>query len=432
MSISKESNPTLSFDSNEKYFPVIIIGGGQAGLSVSYLLSIHGIKHLVLERNQLGWEWRERRWKNFCLVTPNWQCLLPGFPYSGDDPDGFMVKDEIVAYLEEYARIVNPPLIEGVEVTLLRTIDESFELQTSLGKFLASQIVVATGPYNSPVIPKLSYSFPKSITQIHSCEYKCGSDLPKGEVLVVGTGQSGTQIAEDLHLDNKKVHLCVGRAPRVARRYRGKDVVAWLEQMQYYKKTIDEHPLGQSARENVNHYVTGRDGGHDIDLRQFKLEGMKLYGRLQSVVGSELFFANDLEKNLDYADSVSESIKDLIDDYIMKNNLEAPTEPRYVPVWRPNNYQQRLDLEKSKITSVIWATGFKPNYSWIDLAVFDENEMPIHKRGITKIPGLYFIGLPWLHTWGSARFSGIAQDAEYIVENIKAFSLDKFTQREFA
>lgn len=432
MPLSFEYGSSILPSVDNRNFPVVIIGAGQAGLATSYLLSKASIKHIILERHEIGWEWKQRRWDSFCLVTPNWQCQLPGFVYDGADPDGFMLKDEVVAYLQDYARIVNPPLVQGVTVEKLSTKGAGFELSSDTGRFFASQVVVATGPYHSPVFPALAHKIPSSITQLHSSNYRCADLLPKGDVLVVGTGQSGSQIAEDLHISGRKVHLCVGGAPRVARRYRGKDVVAWLDQMGYYEKTIDEHPLGQGARQNVNHYVTGRDGGRDIDLRKFALEGMQLYGRLEEVDSTGLRFGNDLEKNLDHADSVSEGIKDFIDEYIIQNYIQAPLEARYIPVWKPKDAKQRLDFESANITSVIWATGFNPDYRWIDLPIFLDNGLPVHQRGITEIPGLYFIGLPWLYTWGSARFSGVAKDAEHIVGTIESFYYNTTASQVFA
>src|SRR5882757_10694427 len=316
------------------HYPVAVIGGGQAGLAVSYCLGQRGVEHVVLEAGQVGEEWRRRRWDTFCLVTPNWQCRLPGYPYQGPEPDGFMVRDEIVRYLEDYAAFFAPPLVEGVAVTgLRRTKAGAFELATTAGDVTADQVVVATGPYHRPDVPRLAERLPAGIEQIHTSGYRNPDQLPPGTVLVVGTGQSGCQIAEDLHLAGRQVHLAVGGAPRVARRYRGRDVVAWLDEMGYYDKAIAEFDDADAVRFRVNHYVTGRDGGRDIDLRRFALEGMRLYGRLIDADGERLRFQPDLRANLDHADAVSEGIKDSIDAYIENFGIQAPEEPRYRPVW---------------------------------------------------------------------------------------------------
>lgn len=405
----------------KSHFPVIIIGGGQAGLSMSYCLKERGIDHVVFERDRIAESWRTKRWDSFCLVTPNWQCTLPGFHYPGDDPEGFMVKDEIVAYIEAYAKSFEPPVREGVAVTkLTRNNSGIFEVTTSIGDFTASQVVMAIGGYHIPTIPRLAERFPVGITQIHSMYYKNPEALPPGAVLVVGTGQSGCQIAEDVHLTGRKVHLCVGGAPRTARRYRGKDVVAWLHELGYYDKPIHEHPQKERVRAKANHYVTGRDGGRDIDLRKFVLEGMSLYGRLKETDGTTLRFADDLKQNLDQADAVSESIKTTIDQYIAAKGINAPVEERYKPLWEPDGPSPELDLAAANITSVIWSVGFRTDYSWIDLPIFDGKGYPGHERGVTNMPGAYFLGLPWQHTWGSGRFSGVAQDARFLADCIEA------------
>ncbi|KAA9160573.1 MSMEG_0569 family flavin-dependent oxidoreductase [Amycolatopsis acidicola] len=400
---------------------VVVVGGGQAGLSVSYRLSQAGIDHVVLERDRPGGEWRNRRWDTFCLVTPNWQCRLPGFPYQGGDPDGFMVRDEIVRYIEDYVKFADVPLAEGVTATRLRQEEAGgFRISTTHGELTADHVVLATGPYQVPLTPRYAERLPASVTQIHSADYRNPGQLPEGEVLVVGTGQSGCQIAEDLHLAGRRVHLAVGSAPRVARCYRGRDVVAWLDDMGYYRRGIDQFADADAVRFRANHYVTGRDGGRDIDLRAFARDGMRLYGRLSDIRDGALTFAPDLRKNLDGADAVSEGIKDSIDAYITANGLDAPTEKRYVPVWEPDTEPSEVDLLAAGITSVVWCTGFGRDHRWIDVPVFDGRGYPTHTRGVTSCPGLYFIGLPWQYTWGSGRFCGVADDAAYLVSHIAA------------
>jgi putative flavoprotein involved in K+ transport len=402
------------------HYPVVIIGGGQAGLSMSYCLQEKNIDHLVIEENRVGHAWRSERWDSFCLVTPNWQCALPGFPYVGKDPHGFMVKDEIVQYIEQYVASFNPPVVEGVKVTgVARDGAGPYQVDTAKGRVTADDVVIAVGGYHVPIIPLVASKLPNNIMQIHSVDYRNPESLPPGEVLVVGTGQSGCQIAEDLHLAGRTVHLCVGEAPRVARRYRGKDVVEWLDKMKYYDIPVEKHPLGAGVREKTNHYVTGRDGGRDIDLRKFALEGMQLYGRFEDVQDGIMTFGSDLRKNLDGADAVSESIKNGIDKFITDNGIDAPLEDRYTPVWEPkDDAENRLNLNSGKVTCIIWCIGFRTDFSWIKESIFDHRGYPGHERGITHAPGLYFLGLPWQHTWGSGRFSGVGSDASYLAEYI--------------
>ncbi|MFI7587669.1 MSMEG_0569 family flavin-dependent oxidoreductase [Spongisporangium articulatum] len=412
-----------------RHVPVAVIGGGQAGLSASHRLSARGLEHVVLEKHRVGHEWAERRWDSFCLVTPNYQCQLPGFAYAdytGDgsgDGDGFMVKDQIVGYLRAFARSFDAPLHEGVAATRLAHDERSFVLSTSRGTLRADQVVLAAGPYQIPKTPRFAERLPAHVVQLHSSAYRNAAQLPAGEVLVVGTGQSGCQIAEDLHLAGRRVHLATGTAPRVARVYRGKDCMTWLDEIGHYAKGLDEFPDQEATRYKVNHYVTGRDGGRDIDLRAFARDGMRLYGRLRDVdrATGTIAFDDDLRSNLDGADAVAESIKDLVDAHVDALGLDAPPEPRYTPVWEPgDDTPTSLDPVGAGVTSVIWCTGFTRDYSWVDLPAFDGRGYPTHHRGVTSVPGLYVLGMPWQWTWGSGRFRGVADDAEYLAERIQA------------
>jgi putative flavoprotein involved in K+ transport len=399
----------------------VVIGAGQAGLSMSWHLMQSGIDHVVLERDSIGHDWRDRRWDNFTLVTPNWQCDLPGFPYDRGDPHGFMTRDEVHRFVLDYAESFGPPVREGVAVTGLRQAQAGgFDIDTTTGGLHAAQVVVATGGYQKPRLPRLSDRLPADVFQLHSADYRGGHQLPEGGVLVVGSGQSGAQIAEDLHLEGRAVHLVTGTAPRCARFYRGRDCVAWLSEMGTYDVPIEAQTGGIAKRENTNHYMTGRGGGRDIDLRAFAREGMSLYGRLVGVDESVLALAPTLERNLDSADAVAEGIKDLIDAYVEREGIDAPREDRYVPVWRPPSEPTSLDLRAAGITSVIWCVGFATDYSWLRASVFDGEGHVCHRRGVTAVPGLYFLGLPWLHTWGSGRFASVGRDAEHLYDQIVA------------
>ena len=332
-----------------------------------------------------------------------------------------MLRDEIVDYIDDFIESFNPPLRECVAVRSLRAnARHEFTLDTTEGLYTADQVVIATGGYQIPVIPRCAEKLPSDIVRISSAAYRNPQSLPAGAVLVVGSGQSGCQIAEDLHLAGRKVHLCVGDAPRVSRRYRGKDVVEWLHLMGYYDLPVHEHPLREGVRDKTNHYVTGRDGGRDIDLRQHALEGMELYGRLLDVVGDQLMLDDDLALCLDQADQVAESIKTSVDGFIAKKGVSAPDEPRYRPLWTPPRERPTLDYHAAGITSIVWCIGFRADYSWVDVPVFNGRGQPIHIRGVAPVPGVYFLGLPWLYTWGSGRFSGVGRDAEHLSEHIKA------------
>jgi len=398
---------------------VAIVGGGQAGLSTSWYLTRDGVDHVVLEARTLGHEWRDRRWDNFTLVTPNWHCRLPGYAYDGPDPDGFMTRDEVVTWLAGYAPTFDPPVVENTAVTRLREREGGGFVLTTAGPggeetWEAEHVVLATGGYHLPIVPPWASALDPSIVQLQSGDYRNAAQLPEGAVLVVGSGQSGAQIAEDLHLEGRQVHLALGDAPRVARFHRGRDSMTWLAEMGLYDTPVAQYPGGVAAREKTNHYVTGRDGGRDIDLRQFALEGMRLYGLLDGGRGTSLSFRPTLSAALDGADAVYTSICRDIDRHIEAHGIDAPPATPYEPVWVPESEPTDLDLAAEGITSVVWAIGYRPDYRWVQVGVFDGSGRPTHTRGVTSVPGLYLLGLPWLHTWGSGRFHGIARDAEHV------------------
>lgn len=401
---------------SERRYGAIVVGGGQAGLSASYWLSQAGVDHAVFEKKSAMHKWRDERWDNFCLVTPNWQCQLPGHPYDGPDPHGFMVKQEILAYLDGFARKTNAAVREGVEVLAVERERDFFHVTTSEGRFSADAVFLATSLYGDPYRPLCAERVPDSIAQIHSAEYRNAAALPAGSVVVVGSGQSGAQIAEDLHLARRNVHLVTGNAPRCARFYRGRDVVDWLTDIGQYEITVADEGMGRK-RQDTNHYLTGRDGGRDIDLRAFARDGMSLYGRLKDVASGRMMFEPNLEANLDGADRVYNGINGLIDRHIADKGIEAPPGSVYEPVWTPRKKPEALDLVVSGVAAIVWATGFTPDWSYVRLPIFDGSGYPVNRRGITSVPGVFVLGLPWLWTWGSGRFLSVGRDAESVVQH---------------
>ena len=408
-----------------QHVTVAVIGGGQAGLSVSWYLGQAGVDHVVLEAQTPVHAWADTRWDNFTLVTPNWHCSLPGYAYDGADPHGFMTRDEVVEWLAGWLRTFAPPLRTHTRVTALRPDAKGgFELslQTHAGAetLTCDHAVIATGGYPVPVLPPFAASLDPTVAQLHSEQYRNADQLAEGAVLVVGTGQSGAQIAEDLHLAGRRVHLAVGSAPRVARTYRGRDCMTWLADMGLYDKPAPEYSGGKAAIEKTNHYVTGRGGGRDIDLRLFATQGMTLYGTLSDGKDASLAFEPSLRAALDKADTVYNSICADIDAHIERQGLSGSVPPatRYEPVWEPEIEPTALDLAAEGITSIVWAIGYRPDYRWIAASAFDGGGRPIQNRGVTNVEGLTFIGLPWMHTWGSGRFLGIDRDARHLAETI--------------
>lgn len=401
------------------HIPVVIVGGGQAGLSVSYYLAQKGLDHVVLERHKKFHSWRVNRWDSFCLVTPNWQCRLPDFPYQGSDPDGFMLRNEITDYLDAFAETFDPPLVEECAVTqITERPGGGYLVDTSQGNYSTDQVVIATGGYDNPIVPPYAAQLDPAIQQMHSVDYRRPAQMPEGGTLIVGTGQSGVQLMEDLHLEGRDVHLAVGPAPRSPRKYRGRDATDWLHDMGHYDITIAEHPDPIHALTKTNHYMSGRDGGHEIDLRNFATQGVSLYGSVSGMEGSRISFLPDLEANLDDADASYLGIRTSIDAYIAENGIDAPEEPAFEKLWRPAQETTEIDCAEAGITSILWAIGFRPDYDWIDVDVFDAHGRPQFDRGICDKSGFYFIGLGWLNTWGSGRFLGIDEDARYLSDAI--------------
>jgi putative flavoprotein involved in K+ transport len=312
---------------------------------------------------------------------------------------------------------------EGVAVRRVAQAEGGrFAVETSAGAFSADAVVFAVSGYHVPQIPRIAERIAPGIRQIHSSAYRNPEQLPEGAVLVVGTGQSGCQIAEDLHLAGRRVHLVVGSAPRCPRVYRGRDAVDWLSDLGQYDLPVEDHPAGDGVRRKANHYLTGRDGGRDIDLRRFALEGMRLYGRLEAVEDGILRFQDDLAKNLDGADAVYNGICGLIDRHITDQGIDAPPGAHYQPVWAPPTVAAKLDPAAAGITSIVWSTGFRPDWSWVELPIFNGAGYPVHRRGVTSLEGAYVLGLPWLHSWGSGRFVGVGRDAGFLAERIGAQS----------
>ena len=404
------------------HIETVIVGGGQAGLAVSYYLSQNNRPHIVLERaRKPANTWRNHRWDSFTLNTPNWQSALPGAEIPGSDPDGFLSREEIVAYFQNYVKKFQLPVRYGVDVQVVRAKPSSrgYIVETSAGRFEAPNVVLATGLYQKPKMPAFTAEFPRGIKQIHSDEYRNPQSLPDGGVLVVGSGQSGAQIAEELYQSGRKVYLSVGRAGRVPRRYRGKDANWWHEHMGDYERTVDQLPSPR-AKFSGKPMISGKDGGHTLNLHQFARDGVTLLGRIQGVRGHSILLARDLKANLARADQFEADFAKKIDEFILKNRIDAPEETlASLKDGYEASEKSKLSLADADIRTVIWATGYSFDFSMVHLPVFDGDGYPIQKRGITDYPGLYFVGLPWLHNAKSGLLFGLAQDAEHIAAAIK-------------
>lgn len=398
----------------------IIIGGGQAGLATSYWLKQHGREHLVLERaSQPGHAWRQR-WDSFTLVTPNWMFRLPGAEYNGDSPGGFMPRDAIVATFEDYAASNALPVLYGVDVTAVEPLAGRLRylVRTQEKECEAQNVVAATGLFQRAKIPAFATGLPSEVLQLPSEQYRNPAGLPPGAVLVVGSGQSGCQIAEELRKSGRRVFLSVGTCGRAPRRYRGKDIFDWLEMIHFVDRTTEMLPSSK-ARFAPNPHVSGAGGGHDLNLHQFARDGITLLGHLRGATDERMGLALDLHESLAKSDQFEAHLLGMIDAAIARSGIDAPEEVR--PVLRYGYDQQQigeLDIEAAGIGSVIWAAGYSFGHGLVKLPVTDGDGFPVQRRGVTKYPGLYFVGMPYLHTQKSGLLVGVGDDAAFIAEHI--------------
>jgi len=405
-----------------EHIETVIIGGGQAGLALSYYLTRQGRTHLVLEQGRVGEVWRSRRWDSFTLNTPNWMIQLPGFPYQGDDPDGFLPREDIVAYLEQYAASFHAPLQCGVRVTAVRQQPggDRYLVETEEITIKARNVVLATGAYPKPKLPTASAALSMDICQLHTSEYRNPQMLPSGAVLVIGTGQSGCQIAEDVYESGRQVYLSTSSCGRAPRRYRGKDTAWWLTRLGFFDRALDQLP-SPTAKFACNPHVSGNHGD-DINLRTFARQGMILLGRVQAAQGKQIILAPDLEENLAKADAFAAQITQGIDEYIKKAGMEVEangtTDEASSNGATATKPILTLDLQSAGISTIIWASGYQLDFGWVQIPVFDQTGYPVHQRGVTAFPGLYFLGLSWLYKRKSALLYGVGEDAAFIASAI--------------
>jgi putative flavoprotein involved in K+ transport len=397
---------------------------------MSALFRAAGREHIVLEgRGRLGGGWQDR-WDSFCLVTPNWTAAFPGFEYDGDVPDGFMTRDEIAGRLARYAEVIGSPVLLGTGVQRLERGAQGgrrYRLKTTRGDIDAARVVVATGGFQVPKVPGSAAALTKRVTQLHAHSYRTQDALPPGAVLVIGSGQTGVQLAEELRGAGRSVFLSVGHCGHVPRRYRGKDFFHWLwgirargHEFGTTLPTVDQL-ADRRMRSACNPQMSGHGGGHDINLRHFAAQGITLVGRLEEIDGERARFAPDLGVNLAYADHFfEERYRALFDAFIERSGADAPPDDRAGPIAFAVPEMTELGLTDAGITSVIWTSGYRFDYSWIDLPIFDESGTPRHIDGMTDAPGIGFIGLPWLHDQGSATLFGVGRDAMRLTERLEA------------
>jgi putative flavoprotein involved in K+ transport len=398
---------------------IVVIGAGQAGLAMSAVLRRHGREHVLLERGQIGGRWRTERWDSLRFQFPNWTLGLPGYAYAGKDPDGFAHWREILSLIEEYAARIQAPAREYTEVSDLRKDDGGFVLSIPNGTVTSRHVVVATGPFQRPRIPRFSHEIAPEVVQLDPTRYRGPQDLPGGAVLVVGSGASGCQIAEELLRAGRTVFLSVSRHRRVPRRFRGEDIYWWFERMGRFAQTIDSLPGRQWPPSTV---VTGVGGGHDVNVRQMAGDGVRVLGRVLGGSNGKLVVAGDANDVLDEADAAFAGFVAAANEFTAANHPDIElaaddgVESRALSV--PIAESESLDLRRENVTAIVWATGYEYDYAWLQAPVFDDHGTPLQQRGLTPVPGLYFLGLHWMHTFKSGLFSGVGSDAEYLAERM--------------
>jgi putative flavoprotein involved in K+ transport len=398
----------------------LIVGGGQAGLAMSGHLSNRGVAHLVVERSRIAERWRSERWDSLVANGPAWHDRFPTMEFADIDPDSFATKDRIVEYFEAYARQIEAPVRCGVEVRSVekKADGSAFGVETSEGVIEATNVVAATGPFQRPLIPAVVPDG-TGVMQLHSSGYRNPGQLPDGAVLVVGAGSSGAQIADELLRAGRRVYLSIGPHDRPPIRYRGKDFCWWLGVLGMW-----DAKTTAPGMEHVTIAVSGAHGGQTVDFRRFAERGMTLVGRAGPFEDGVMHVAPDLERNIAGGDASYLSMLDAADAYVAENNLDFPEEPdaRLIPALPACVVDPilELDLADSGITSIVWATGFAIDFSWLKADTFDASGRPRHEKGVSMVPGLYFLGLPWLSRRASPFIWGVWHDAEYLAGHIAA------------
>lgn len=402
---------------------VLIIGAGQGGLAVSYLLNRLGVEHTVIERSTIAASWREHRWDSFCTVTPNWSIRLPGAEYAGDDPDGFLSRDDLVRHFERWTRSFEAPVRCGIEARSVRLGDGGFEVATSEGLLRARNVVVATSTYQHPYVPAVAARLPRRLRQLTPHDYKHPGSLPPGAVMVVGSGQTGCQIAEELHESGRRTFLCVGRAGRLPRRYRGRDCIEWQRDMGYLDRTPEmlESP---AARFRGDPHLTGRDGGYTLSLHDFHRRGIHLVGRLVDCEGERARFDGELHAAMRFADEFCARIVEQFERHITDRGIDAPAPTAAELAGGPPedgrmpDIVREVDLAAANVGAVVWATGYRYDFSWVEAPVLDATGYPRAPGGVSACPGLYFVGLNWMTWRKSGILYGVGDDARSVAEHL--------------
>ncbi len=391
----------------------VIIGAGQAGLAMSRCLTARGIDHVILERGEVAHSWKTERWDSLRLLTPNWQSRLPGYEYAGDDPDGFRTMPETIEFLEGYAGSISAPVRTHTTVRSVTRTDDGYRVETSDGEWLCRTVVLATGACNIPSVPAIADSLPDGIATITSMEYKNPDQFGPGGVLVVGASATGTQIGEEIHRSGRPVTVAVGEHIRVPRTYRGRDIKWWMDAAGVLDERYDEIDDIDRARRVPSLQLAGSADRRTVDLNRLSGLGVKLVGRLAGIADGKLQFSGSLRNQCSLSDLKMNRLLDTIDEWATANGLDDDVEPphRFEETRTDTAPPLGIDTARGEIRTVVWAAGYRPDYSWLDVPVFDRKGRIRHDGGIVDSPGMYLMGLPFLRRRKSSLIDGVGDDA---------------------
>jgi putative flavoprotein involved in K+ transport len=398
------------------FVDVLVIGAGHSGLAMSRVLSERSIDHVVLERGEVANAWVHERWDSLRLLTPNWQARLPAYAYAGANPDGYMTMTEVTRFIRGYADYINAPVLTDARVSRVTPHANGFFVESTQGNWIARCVVVASGAFNIPVVPKPAAELPASVDQFTTRQYRNPESLRAGGVLVVGASATGLQLAEEIHSSGRPVTLAVGEHVRMPRVYRGRDIQFWMDKAGLLDQSLDDVDDVRRVRGVPSPQLIGTDERRTLDLNSLASDGVRIAGRLAGVNADRIQFSGSLRNVCALADLKMNRMLDGIDDWIAANGYERRAGPALRP--EPTRVDEspllNLDLGSGEIRTVLWATGFRPDYSWLDVPVLDRKGMIRHQGGVAAVPGLYVLGLPFLRKRKSSFIHGAEDDVRDI------------------
>ena len=400
----------------------VVVGAGQSGLAVSRCLAMRSVDHVVLERREVANAWRRERWDSLRLLTPNWQCRLPGHEYQGDDPDGYMSASDVVDFITEYAKLIAAPVMSGTTVTSVRRSDDGYSVTTDQGEWRCATVVLASGAFNVPRVPAFAAAVPPAVTTMTAMQYRNPDQLGDGAAMVVGASATGVQIAAEIRRSGREVILAVGEHVRGPRQYRGRDIQWWMEVAGVLDERYDEVDDIVRARRVPSMQLAGSDERATFDLNALRSIGVQLVGRLAGINDGGAQFSGSLRNKCELADLKLGRLLDTIDEWATANRMDGSVPPpyRFEPTVVDPSPRLGLDLRGGEIETIVWATGFRPDYSWLDVPVVDDKGMIRHDGGVVESPGMYLIGSPFLRRRKSSFIDGARVDAEELVGELRS------------